>query len=203
MDNELEVFQTPNERRKKVIISAVSVVVVVLVALAVALLLKTYVISTIPVGGNSMLPTLEGGEYVTDGNGNVVETIKKGDTLVLNKLAKIKRGDVIVFDVNWQSDPIVKRVIAIAGDHVEINNDGFVYVNGERLNEGYIQGKTYSSDGVTPLDVVVPEGHVFCLGDNREHSHDSRYGDIGAVSLEAVRGKCILVVGKDGKLRTL
>jgi signal peptidase I len=108
-----------------------------------------------------------------------------------------------VFDVNWQSDPIVKRVIAIAGDHVEINNDGFVYVNGERLNEGYIQGKTYSSDGVTPLDVIVPEGHVFCLGDNREHSHDSRYGDIGAVSLEAVRGKCILVVGKDGKLRTL
>lgn len=202
MDNELEVFQTPTERKKKIIISVVSVVVVVLLALAVALLLKTYVISTIPVGGSSMLPTLEGGDYVTDKDGNVVETIKKGDTLVLNKVAKISRGDIVVFDVTWQSDPIVKRVIAVAGDHVEINNDGYVYVNGQRLAEDYIQGKTYTFDGVTPLDMVVPEGHVFCLGDNREHSHDSRYADIGAVSLDNVRGKCILVADKDGKLRT-
>lgn len=203
MDNELEVFQSPNDHKKKIIISVISVVVVVLLALAVALLLKTYVISTIPVGGNSMLPTLEGGDYVTDGQGNVVETIKKGDTLVLNKTAKIKKGDVIVFDVTWQSDPIVKRVIAVAGDHVVINNDGNVYVNDLPLTEDYIQGKTYSFDGVTTLDMIVPEGHVFCLGDNREHSHDSRYSDIGAVSLDMVRGKCILVVDKNGKLRTI
>ncbi|MBR2485842.1 MAG: hypothetical protein IKB54_05815, partial [Clostridia bacterium] len=96
MNEELEVFETPNTRRKKIITSVVSVVVIVLLALATALLLKTYVISTIPVGGDSMLPTLHGGKYVTDGDGNVVETIEKGDTLVLNKIAKIKRGDIVV-----------------------------------------------------------------------------------------------------------
>lgn len=202
MNEELDVFETPNTRRKRIITSVVSVVVIVLLALATALLLKTYVISTIPVGGDSMLPTLHGGKYVTDGDGNVVETIEKGDTLVLNKKAKIKRGDIVVFDVSWQSDPIVKRVIGVAGDVVEIKNDGFVYVNGVALEEDYIQGKTYTVDGVTPLNITVPEGHIFCLGDNREHSHDSRYSDIGTVSLDLVRGKCILIVDRDGGLRT-
>ena len=96
----------------------------------------------------------------------------------------------------------MKRVIGVAGDVVEIKNDGLVYVNGVALEEDYIQGKTYTVDGVTPLKITVPEGHIFCLGDNREHSHDSRYGDIGTVSLDLVRGKCILIVDRDGGLKT-
>ncbi len=202
MDNDLEIFTTPKEKKRKVIIAVISVVMIVLLALATALLLKTYVISTIPVGGDSMLPTLHGGQYQTDGNGNVTATIKKGDTLVLNKVAKVKKGDIVVFDVSWQSDPIVKRVIAVAGDTVEIKNDGFVYLNGQLLEEDYIQGKTYTADGVTPLTVTVPEGYIFCLGDNREHSHDSRFEDIGVVSLDDVRGKCFLIVDRDGGLNT-
>lgn len=202
MNEDLEVFQTPKERKRKIITAVVSVVVVVLLALATALLLKTYVISTIPVGGNSMLPTLVGGEYVTDSNGNVTSTIKKGDTLVLNKVANVNRGDIVVFDVTWQKDPIVKRVIGVAGDKIDITVDGEIYLNGVKLEEDYIQGKTYPADGVTPLSVTVPEGHIFCLGDNREHSHDSRYSDIGMVSLDLVRGKCFLIVGADGGLRT-
>jgi signal peptidase I len=127
-----------------------------------------------------------------------------GKTLRLarNKIAKIKRGDIVVFDVSWQSDPIVKRVIGVAGDTIEIKNDGAVYVNGVALEEDYIQGKTYTADGMTPLKLTVPEGHIFCLGDNREHSHDSRYSDIGTVSLDLVRGKCILIVDRDGGLKT-
>ena len=108
----------------------------------------------------------------------------------------------VVFDVSWQSDPIVKRVIGVAGDTIEIKNDGLVYVNGVALEEDYIQGKTYTVDGVTPLKITVPEGHIFCLGDNREHSHDSRYSDIGTVSLDLVRGKCIFIVDRDGGLKT-
>ena len=201
MDNDLEIFQTPTERKKRMISTIVSMVVVVVLAFVTALLLKTYVICTIPVGGDSMLPTLTGGQYVTDDNGKVVETIKKGDTLVLNRVAKIQRGDIIVFDVNWQNDPLVKRVIAVAGDTVEINNDGKVYVNGSALEEDYIQGVTYTYDRATPLKITVPEGKVFCLGDNRENSHDSRHGDIGPVSLDSVRGKCILIVQSSGGLR--
>ena len=202
MEHEVEIFQSPQERRKKSMSTIVSMVVVVLLAFVTAILLKTFVIDTIPVGGDSMLPTLNGGVYVTDGEGKVVETVTKGDTLILNKVAKINRGDIVVFDVDWQNDPLVKRVIAVAGDTVLINNDGEVYVNGDKLDEDYIQGSTYTTNGEAQLFVTVPEGHVFCLGDNRENSHDSRSADIGTVPLENVRGKCFLIISPQGKIRT-
>ena len=201
MEQDVEIFQSPQERKKKLISTIVSMVVVVLLAFVTAILLKTYVIDTIPVGGDSMLPTLTGGVYHIDDNGKVVP-VTKGDTLILNKVAKINRGDIVVFDVDWQSDPLVKRVIAVAGDTVLINNDGKVYVNGVALEEDYIQGTTYTTNGEAELSITVPEGHIFCLGDNRENSHDSRSADIGAIPLENVRGKCFLIINPQGKIRT-
>ena len=201
MEQDVEIFQSPQERKKKLISTIVSMVVVVLLAFVTAILLKTYVIDTIPVGGDSMLPTLTGGVYQVDDNGKVVP-VTKGDTLILNKVAKINRGDIVVFDVDWQSDPLVKRVIAVAGDTVLINNDGKVYVNGVPLEEDYIQGITYTTNGEAELSITVPEGHIFCLGDNRENSHDSRSADIGAIPLENVRGKCFLIINPQGKMRT-
>ena len=201
MEQDVEIFQSPQERKKKLISTIVSMVVVILLAFVTAILLKTYVIDTIPVGGDSMLPTLTGGVYHVDDNGKVVP-VTKGDTLILNKVAKINRGDIVVFDVHWQSDPLVKRVIAVAGDTVLINNDGKVYVNGVALEEDYIQGITYTTNDEAELSITVPEGHIFCLGDNRENSHDSRSADIGAIPLENVRGKCFLIINPQGKMRT-
>ena len=198
MDNELEIFETPKQNKKRLISTIVSMVVVVVLALVCAILLKTYDICTIPVGGDSMRPTLVGGTYTVDENGDT-KTLTKGDTLFLNRIAKIKRGDIVVFDVDFQSDPLVKRVIAIGGDTVEINNDGNVYVNGVALEEDYIEGKTYAIDST--ISITVPEGHVFCLGDNRMNSHDSRFDDIGTVPLENIRGKCFLIAGADWSLR--
>jgi signal peptidase I len=202
LDNDIEVFETPKDKKKKLISTIVSMVVVVVVALVTAILLKTYVICTIPVGGNSMLPTLVGGQYVMDENGKVIETVVKGDTLVLNMVAQIRSGDIVVFDIdlddNNKSETLVKRVVAIAGDTVEINNDGKVYVNGLPIDEDYIQGATYTADLSTPLSITVPDGYVFCLGDNRENSRDSR--EFGPVALDSVRGKCILIASADGKL---
>ena len=198
MDNELEIFETPKQNKKRLISTIVSMAVVVVLALVCAILLKTYVICTIPVGGDSMRPTLVGGTYTVDENGDT-KTLTKGDTLFLNRIAKIERGDIVVFDVDFQSDPLVKRVIAIGGDTVEINNDGNVYVNGVALEEDYIEGKTYAIDST--ISITVPEGHVFCLGDNRMNSHDSRFDDIGTVPLENIRGKCFLIAGADWSLR--
>lgn len=199
MENEVDIIQTPAERRKKALSTILTMVVVLLLAVITAVLLKTYVIFTIPVGGDSMLPTLVGGQYVTDKNGKVIETLSKGDILVLNRVAEIQRGDIVVFDVKWQSDPLVKRVIGVGGDRIEIKNDGNVYVNGIAIEEDYIKGATYSADG-NPINVTVPEGYIFCLGDNRENSHDSRHSDIGLIPLENVRGKCFLVASANGKL---
>ena len=198
MDKELEIFETPKQNKKRLISTIVSMAVVVVLALVCAILLKTYVICTIPVGGDSMRPTLVGGTYTVDENGDT-KTLTKGDTLFLNRIAKIERGDIVVFDVDFQSDPLVKRVIAIGGDTVEINNDGNVYVNGVALEEDYIEGKTYAIDST--ISITVPEGHVFCLGDNRMNSHDSRFDDIGTVPLENIRGKCFLIAGADWSLR--
>ena len=206
LDNEIEIFETPKEKKKRTILAIASMAVVVLLALATALLLKTYVICTIPVGGGSMLPTLVGGEYITDENGKVVETIVKGDTLVLNMVAKIERGDIIVFDIalenftsgEKENHTLVKRVIAVAGDTIELKNDGTVYVNGQLLDEEYIKGSTYTTDGSSSLKITVPEGHVFCMGDNRENSRDSR--EFGVVPLDVIRGKCILIVENNGRL---
>lgn len=200
MDNELEIFETPKQSKKRMISTIVSMVVVVVLAFVCAILLKTYVICTIPVGGDSMLPTLIGGTYTIDENGDT-KTMTKGDTLFLNRVAKIEHGDIIVFDVDFQSDPLVKRVIAVGGDTVEINNDGKVYVNGVALEENYIQGETYTLDG-NAINITVPENHIFCLGDNRMNSHDSRFGDIGVVPLDDVRGVCFLIAGADWSLRT-
>lgn len=205
-DNEIEIFETPKQRKKRTIYAIVSMVVVVVLALVTAILLKTYVICTIPVGGDSMLPTLIGGQYILDESGDVEQTVVKGDTLVLNMVAKIDRGDIVVFDIDLEdlatgtteSHTLVKRAIAVAGDTVEIKNDGKVYVNGQCLDEDYIQGSTYTSDYMTPVNVTVPEGCVFVLGDNRENSRDSR--EFGVVSLTSIRGKCFLIVAPNGKL---
>lgn len=205
-DNEIEIFQTPKDKKRKTIYTIVSMVVVVVLALVTAIILKTYVICTIPVGGGSMLPTLVGGEYVLDENGKVVETIVKGDTLVLNMIAKVNSGDIVVFDIDLddvetgekETHTLVKRVIAVAGDTVEINNDGKVYVNGLALDEIYTRGATYTTSSTDPLVVKVPEGSVFVLGDNRENSRDSR--EFGVVPVDTIRGKCILIVESSGRL---
>ena len=101
-DNEIEIFETPKQRKKRTIYAIVSMVVVVVLALVTAILLKTYVICTIPVGGDSMLPTLIGGQYILDESGDVEQTVVKGDTLVLNMVAKIDRGDIVVFDIDLE-----------------------------------------------------------------------------------------------------
>lgn len=101
-------------------------------------------------------------------------------------------GDVVVFESNFISNTganklLIKRVIGVPGDTVEIH-DGTVYVNGEALIENY------TKDGYTDSDmssVTVPEGSLFCMGDNRQNSTDSRDMRVGFVSMDDVMGKAV------------
>ena len=124
-------------------------------------------------------------------------TLMEGDYIFVSKKAykwfgEPKRGDIVVFQSdlpleNSKDDKLlVKRVIALAGDTIVVKN-GNVYLNGEQLSEEYIK------DGLTngEIDTTIPEGYLFCMGDNRLVSRDSRDPSIGLVSEESLRGKVV------------
>lgn len=188
-------LEPKSSRKRQLIVAIICVLIVVLLAVSLALIIKTYVISTYTVDGVSMYPTLDGGAGASlDSDRN------NGETLYLNRLAKVKRGDIVVFIPKWSGmgdKALVKRVIAVAGDHLQIV-DGKVWLNGAVLDEPYInEAMNHNYDGL--VDVVISDGYIFCMGDNRNHSSDCR--EYGQVSLDTLVGKCFLIKGLNGKLR--
>ncbi|MDI9496739.1 MAG: signal peptidase I, partial [Bacillota bacterium] len=110
---------------------------------------------------------------VTVPTGSMETTIMPGDRLYVNKLFDIedaKRGDILVFRSDELNEKLVKRLIGLPGETVEINEDGQVFINGEKLNEPY--AKQAKGEGRT---FTVPQGSYFFLGDNRPISVDARY----------------------------
>ncbi len=141
-------------------------------------------------------------------SGSMEKTIMTGEFLLSNRLAYDhelpKRGDIIVFENNYQSSIgdnesyLIKRVIGVPGDTIELYN-GDVYINGCLLKEWkYTQGKTYPLK-INSTRFVVPAGNVFCLGDNREASADCRMWDYPFVPYDAIVAKAFLKYSfKDG-----
>lgn len=112
-------------------------------------------------------------------------TLHDNDKLILWKLGDIERNDIVVFDSHdMENNKYVKRVVGIAGDEIVVK-DSVVTVNGEVLEETYINEPSFSGD----ISLTVPQGEIFVLGDNRNHSNDSRV--FGTVKLDDVDGKMI------------
>ncbi len=200
LDSSFEQELDPRPSRKRqVVVALICVLIVILLAVTLALIIKTYVISTYTVDGISMYPTLDGG-----GGASLDGDSKNGETLYLNRLGKVRRGDIVVFSPEWASmrqadgtyKALVKRVIAVGGDHLQII-DGKVWLNGTQLDEPYInEAMGHEYDG---LDVMIEESNMFCMGDNRNHSSDCRA--FGQVPQSTLIGKCFLIKGMNGKLR--
>lgn len=125
-------------------------------------------------------------------------TLWNGDKLLVSSLSKTyERGDIVVFDApnfDYVSGPLVKRVIATEGEILSIDKStGEVSVNGVLLDEPYIAELIVDfQDYDGPI--TIPEGHVFCMGDNRNHSTDCRTNSIGCVDTREILGKAYLVL---------
>lgn len=142
----------------------------------------TFVIRMMGVDGHSMLNTLQHGDRLLVVNSMLYHDYKYGDIVILRKNG--------VFD----DDPIVKRVIAVEGQTVDIDFvEGIVYVDGEALEEDYIREPTYTAEG-TEFPLTVPEGSIFVMGDNRNGSSDSRDYRLGTVDTRYVIGKAAFLI---------
>ena len=126
------------------------------------------------------------------------QTLQAGDRLlVLNAplAGRYRQGDVVIARKQTFSDePIVKRVIAVGGQTVDIDFDsGAVYVDGVALEEEYVNDRTYTDEGME-FPLTVPEGSVFLMGDNRNMSTDSRSPRIGTVDTRYLIGKAVILL---------
>ena len=142
----------------------------------------TFVIRMMGVDGHSMLNTLQHGDRLLVVNSMLYHDYKYGDIVILRK------------DGVFDDDPIVKRVIAVEGQTVDIDfTEGIVYVDGEVLEEDYIREPTYNAEG-TEFPLTVPEGSIFVMGDNRNGSSDSRDYRLGTVDTRYVIGKAAFLI---------
>lgn len=173
--------QRPSRSRR-----AVSMLVAVAIGVLVAILFRSYV-----------------GELYVVPSGSMLDTIQEGDHLWGDKIAiatgSYGQGDIVTFkDPESPSVVLVKRIIAVGGQTVELR-DGDVWVDGERLDESYTEGKpsepltghgrNLEADVTYPY--VVPDGCMWVMGDNRTNSLDSRY--FGAISVDTIIAKSVVI----------
>ena len=156
---------------KRTLFSTVSILIVVA---AVAVLVSTLFFPVVQVVGSSMEPTL-----------------KEGDILLLIKSDKVTYGDMCC--VSWQNKSLLKRVIGLSGDMIDIDGDGNVFVNGKLLDEPYVEEKELGKCEIE-FPYQVPEEKIFILGDQRESSVDSRSSAIGCVGKDQIVGRVLFKV---------
>lgn len=157
-------------RRQKAYSKALGGTLYVLtIVAAVAVLIATLVIPVLQIEGTSMAPTLV-----------------NGDIVLLTKTTGFDRGELCGF--SWNNKLLIKRVIGIPGDWIEMDTDGTVYRNGEKLDEPYAQQLAVGECDLE-FPFQVPQEQYFVLGDMRESSIDSRNTLIGCVATEQIVGK--------------
>ena len=142
------------------------------------IIIRTYIATPVRVDGNSMRKTLE-----------------DGDILLLYKMAKFERNDIIVLDEKEDNEIIIKRIIALPGETIKIQN-GKIYINDKEYNDEFAYGDTSDYEQVT-----LGEDEYFILGDNRLISKDSRY--FGTITEDEIIGKIVFRFWPFNKIGTI
>lgn len=175
-------LQRERHRRsyRSTLLSTISALVIVA---AIAVLVSMLALPVLQVVGESMTPSIYEGEIV-----------------VAPKGTAFQKGDVIAFYYN--NKILVKRVIANAGEWVNIDADGNVFINDVPLDEPYVSEKAFGDCNIT-LPYQVPDGKIFVMGDHRATSSDSRNTAVGCVAQEQVVGRVVLRVWPLNKISVI
>lgn len=143
----------------KIIKSLIPYIIIIIVVI----LVRTFIATPVRVNGSSMYPTLKGNEI-----------------MLLNKLGHINRFDIVVLKIDGREDNLIKRIIGLPGETVEIK-DNEIYINDKKIEDKYGYGVTYNIDKVT-----LKKDEYFILGDNRKISLDSRV--FGTIHKDEIKG---------------
>ena len=148
-----------------------STIAVLVVVAAAAVLIATLWMPVLQIYGNSMVPTLEDGQIV-----------------ISVKTSSFQSGDIVAF--YHGNRLLIKRFIAGSSDWVNIDDDGNVFVNDEKLDEPYLTEKAFGNTNIE-LPYQVPDQRFFLMGDNRDVSIDSRNTAVGCVAADQIVGKVV------------
>lgn len=188
-------------------------VLCILIAFILALVIKHFLVTPTVVQQSSMYPTLENNDrlLLNRWSRTINEDMKRGDIITFeapsrkyyvkenvdleNPVAKYEReikglfSNFLYYVLEITKESYIKRVIALPGEHITITETGEVYINGTKLDEPYLQEGLETKRTGPFYDLTVPEGCVFVMGDNRNHSDDSRV--FGCVPINKVESKVI------------
>lgn len=166
------------KEKSKFILSVYDFVSVIMSSFIIIAIVFVFVFRLVGVSGESMTDTLQDGDWLI--------TVQKSEYVY---------GDIVVItqETNIVDGPLIKRVIATGGQVIDIDTaTDTVYVDGVALDEPYTREEFINSAGDHEYPYTVPEGHLFCMGDNRNGSSDSRLSDIGVIDERYILGKAVV-----------
>ncbi|MBR6617332.1 MAG: signal peptidase I [Oscillospiraceae bacterium] len=186
--------ETPDEPAKKekgsFLSELLEIAETMIVSVFAVLLLFTYLCRPVTVDGNSMNPTLLNDDRLV--MYRMFYEPKRGDIVVVNNHngnLLNKEGQVISSGYSLNEN-LIKRVVAVEGEELNIDFEaGVVMIDGVPLEEDYINDLTHNNDGAFTYPITIPKGYIFVMGDNRNHSTDSRSSAVGLIAVEDIIGK--------------
>ena len=186
------------EKEKTILAEVLDWTYCIALAIVITLLIKNLVFSTTIVRKESMVPTLQDGNILVVNRLAQVtkQPLERGDIVVIEAPLGVKSGTNFAYYKDdsfmekvgklFKKTLYIKRVIGLPGEHLVIDGDD-IYINGEKLVENYANPDREKDPPDYDQDIEIPEGYVFCVGDNRDRSMDSRY--FGLIPIEKVEGK--------------